>query len=340
MIAFDPSSERIRLLPVPADSLFSPDDGDGIEKGEQEHQDYSDAVPLSGTESVDGGPRAGKSDQREQRMGQPNEATGNANDLADPVAPDQKRPPSAGEGKDDGGLTTASPGGREEEPDKQQQQITGGGDDTAVGTATADAAGAEADAAANGAAGKGAVENLRKDESNNIGEITGTSSSLNGDDDVEEMEYSVLTGVRIVRGPSITELEKRKQALEKWKSLEPGGIVTTTGPGDASSGAKGKSVAGGSSGLDASSMGCRTPSKTAGTTPTAASRGRRRRAGGRGGKAGASPKSIGKKQARALGTLAVGGLATAVAAMGDKGKDSTTAAVQDAASSAAPSSTV
>ena len=48
----------------------------------------------------------------------------------------------------------------------------------------------------------------------------------------EELEYGSLKGVRLVRGPSIAELEKRKTALEKWNSLEPGGNV---GAGEAKS---------------------------------------------------------------------------------------------------------
>lgn len=46
--------------------------------------------------------------------------------------------------------------------------------------------------------------------------------------DYEETEWSSLAAVRIIRGPSMPELNKRKQALEKWSYLGTGGLVSNT----------------------------------------------------------------------------------------------------------------
>ncbi|CAN0066409.1 unnamed protein product, partial [Laminaria digitata] len=49
----------------------------------------------------------------------------------------------------------------------------------------------------------------------------------------EELEYGSLVGVRIIRGPSLEELKKRKHALEKWNSLETAGDFAKGAAGNA-----------------------------------------------------------------------------------------------------------
>lgn len=53
----------------------------------------------------------------------------------------------------------------------------------------------------------------------------GERGGIEGEDSESEewVDYSTLTNIRLMRGPSVHELEKRKNAIIKWKSLGSGG---------------------------------------------------------------------------------------------------------------------
>lgn len=239
--AFDPSSERVRLLPA---GPLSPED-----THTKRNEGGGKSARASSEEIDDGEEESGKAGQEREDNG---------------VSASKDVASAAGAGSGDGG--TALP-----------------------------AAAIETDE--NGKDG-GTVEREQPD-----------SSGGGGDDaEGEEVEYGTLASVRIARGPSIDELEKRKKALEKWNSILPGGVVGLRSEGDAVG--KGGEAGGGVGGsLVSSSQTQTTPSKKG-----AAPQGARKQAG----KAAASPKSIGKTQAMAAGTLAVGAMVRIVAAEAGK----------------------
>lgn len=200
---------------------------------------------------------------------------------------------------------TATTEERHEEQKEAEKEPVGTLDDNHSGTAVAEP---EAGGKKNGSPAacaepvhqgtteeKNVLENGAETTKDNGKEEEDGGSSGDGGDG-EEMEYAAIAGVRIIRGPSISELEKRQKALEKWSTLGPG-----------------RAAGAGTKEAKTLMVVTTTPSKK--ETP-------RRRPGTPGKKNGPSPKGSGKKS-RTRGTLAVGGLARAVAAMGLPKEDST-----------------
>ncbi|CAN0536620.1 unnamed protein product, partial [Ectocarpus sp. 12 AP-2014] len=79
--------------------------------------------------------------------------------------------------------------------------------------------------AAAGASPEPTPDGGNKARSTNSGEVGGAEEDRELREGEEELEYSSLANVRVVRGPSMGELKKRKQALQKWNSLGPGGGI-------------------------------------------------------------------------------------------------------------------
>lgn len=143
-------------------------------------------------------------------------------------------------------------------------------------------------------------------------------------DEEEEVEYQSLSCVRILRGPSLLELEKRGQALSKWGSLgdttpsatalgvAPGGGVTDNGVTS-------------SGGAAASGAGSPTPaSSPAPGTPASGKKGSARKGKGKGGFAR-------RRSKEGSSLLAVGALAKAMASAAATGTGGSTAPAVPAA---------
>ena len=137
--------------------------------------------------------------------------------------------------------------------------------------------------------GEGETENQRDD---------GVGGGLESEEGVEWIEYSTLSNVRLIRGPSVRELEKRKDAMVRWNSLEPAGH----GKSDVVSATSGAETA-------ATPLAVETPAGNGNSKREAL-----------GGKANPSPKSRGgkwkgkgKRKSKPRGTFAVGKLARIMA---------------------------
>lgn len=260
---------------------------------------------------------------------------GTRNDQGDPGSSDGAAGEGSGQGTTDNGVTETSSsnvlGGTAQQPLREGETVTSDATagevldqaaehtDQGVGnpqkaqgvvekTLSAEAMSSRDHDGDVGAGSEAAKKNSAVEEGNARVEYDGEQApGLEDGDGEEELQFSALSSVRILRGPSIQELEKRKQAMEKFSSLGTGQCV---GSGAAAGGVIGGAAGKGSSSIAASLGGA---VGRAGASP-AVSTGKKRRGMGRRGRGRErSSRNRGRKRAAGASLLAVGALATAMA---------------------------
>lgn len=152
-----------------------------------------------------------------------------------------------------------------------------------------------------GMSGEGGKETAEKDRGSSTNASTACREDdehggIEGEDSESEewIDYSTLSNIRLMRGPSVHELEKRKNAIIKWNSLGSG----RKGNGDSEG----------------------TATETA--APAMETPKGKQKQGASGKKGTASPKSSGwkrKGKGKVRSTLAIGGLARIMAEASGKG---------------------
>lgn len=372
MELFDPDSDRVRFFP-PGKSAV----GTGNDPGDKQAQAKEDATGRTQRTSQEngtaiGGVRYTGTDGDAQLPGLDNKVAavgagdvastnGHANEEgkedAEPGRNSAQK--SVGEaravsnGNGENGGTGADAAQRRGKTDNGASQVEKRKGDTSCKSAVV------AENSVENADGKSAVG---KDEGNKEGvrparvEVDDGDSGCGGSNNGEELEWCSLSAVRIMRGPSIEELEKRKAAIEKWSTLGTGG------GGDLDRNTAGRTEASGTSSVlglvpQSGDKGMvQTPRKTATTTAvkmnaTGKKKGSGGGRGGRGGRGGGggggrggrgkgySPRNSGKKPSVGQ-SLAIGALAAAVVGKIGSRPKVTTASTAAAAAAAGETGTV